>query len=253
MQNKVFYLEKLFQVQQELHDILIEVSHGLNQFYLDPDSWEVSMKRDASPVTTADHYCHQLLCKRLEVLGFDIPIISEESSDVEMTQLKANPPEVYWLVDPLDGTSGFVNGTGHFAVNVALIYCMQPIAGWIAWPRVGMICWAFGDIVYRSGSFCFDVVRPESLEVVTSLRMKYRNIIFSSSGQNSRKKQVMFEVAQMLEKPVVFQLGSAIKFCAMFQGYGGFYPRLAGTCLWDLAAGQVLLRARGGDIFFLNG
>lgn len=253
MQSPNYYLQKLAGAKSQLNTILIEASHSLNTFYLEPESWTLAAKADESPVTTADHYCHDYLCSQLAQLGFEIPIISEENSDEEMAAFCIDPPDVYWLIDPLDGTSGFVKGTGHFAVNVALIYNKVPLAGWIAWPRTGLLCWAFGINSFDAGSLNFQVTEPESLQEIAALKKPDNTIIFSSSSQNRRKRRVMAAVLPVLDNPQVYSLGAAVKFCAMFQGYGDFYPRLAGTCLWDLAAGQVLLRARGGDIFCLDG
>jgi 3'(2'), 5'-bisphosphate nucleotidase len=43
-------------------------------------------------------------------------------------------------------------------------------------------------------------------------------------------------------------LGSAIKFCAVAEGRADLYPRLGPTCEWDIAAGQAVLTAAGGQV-----
>lgn len=254
MQNKTYYLDRMEAARPSLNSILVECSHLLNRYYLEPHSWESTKKDDDSLVTTADHACHEFLVEKLASLNFNIPIISEENSDTEMAEFRQNPPAVYWLIDPLDGTSGFVRGTGHFAINVALVHDTQAIAGWISWPRIGVVCWAFGDQVFSSGTFAFDVVEPESATYLLELRAQTSGlVVFSSASQAKRKKEVMEALAVVSDDIHICSLGAAVKFCAMFKGYGDIYPRLAGTCLWDLAAGQVLLKAKGGNIFRLDG
>ncbi|HBF07089.1 MAG TPA: hypothetical protein DHW71_15095 [Gammaproteobacteria bacterium] len=253
MQNVNYYLNQVSQIKNTLHEIMIEASHALNEFYLDPKTWDVSLKKDASPVTTADHHCHQLLTEQLTATGLNIPIISEENTEEETAAFKANPPEVYWLIDPLDGTSGFVKGTGHYAINLALIYNNTPIAGWITWPRTGLLCWAYGFQSFTSGCSSFDVEQPESIEHLVALKKQHPLVIYSSSTQNVRKLKVVESLKPIITDEAIVNLGAAVKFCALFQGYGDVYPRLGSTCLWDLAAGQVLLKARGGDIFRLDG
>jgi len=247
------YFQKLSNVKNQLHKLLIEAAHLLNNFYLDPASWDVAHKIDDTVVTTADHSIHALLTARLEQFGFNIPVISEECTAEEFAAFTAKPPAVYWLIDPLDGTYGFVRGTGHFAVNVALIYKTQAIAGWIAWPRVGWVCWAFGDKSYDSGAFSFPVREPESIESLIQLVQQPNPRVLVSSSRMKRKQWIVDGLTQHFGVPAVSSLGAAIKFCAMFRGYGDLYPRLAGTCLWDIAPGQVLLRARGGEIYRLDG
>ena len=65
-----------------------------------------------------------------EVLGqTGITILSEE--DVETKRLSE---EKVWIVDPLDGTTDFVNRTGEFTIMVGLVEKQKSILGLIYWP-----------------------------------------------------------------------------------------------------------------------
>src|SRR5436190_13555134 len=90
---------------------------------------EVYEKKDGSPVTRADHQSHLFLKENLERLTPHIPVISEE--DESSWDIK-NP--LYWLIDPLDGTKGFVAKTGEFCINIALMKDHHPILGIIHIP-----------------------------------------------------------------------------------------------------------------------
>src|SRR5690606_34084866 len=81
--------------------------------------FDVSQKADSSPLTVADMRSHEIIVTALRALTPDIPILSEEASEVPFTQRAAWPR--YWLVDPLDGTKEFVSRNGEFTVNIALI------------------------------------------------------------------------------------------------------------------------------------
>ena len=77
---------------------------------------EFVQKGDGSPVTEADKRSHELLKAGLEKLTPDIPVISEE--DENSWKIKS---KLYWLIDPLDGTKGFIYKTGDCCSNIALV------------------------------------------------------------------------------------------------------------------------------------
>ena len=81
------------------------------------DDFCVEIKDDDSPITLADHLADNVIRKILKLNFPEIPIVSEESH----SDLNVVTGEVYFLVDPLDGTKEFIKKTGDFTVNIALI------------------------------------------------------------------------------------------------------------------------------------
>src|SRR3712207_4511879 len=81
--------------------------------------YEVVEKADQSPLTEADLATHRTILDGLRQLTPDLPILSEESSDIPFA--KRSQWHEYWLVDPLDGTREFISRNGEFTVNIALI------------------------------------------------------------------------------------------------------------------------------------
>ncbi len=91
---------------------------------------EVTFKSDDSPVTKADVAVSRLLEKALPQI-VDIPVLSEENQpDTPIWR----DWETYWLVDPIDGTRHFINGSGEFCICIALIHRNQAIFGLIGAP-----------------------------------------------------------------------------------------------------------------------
>ena len=80
-------------------------------------------KSDDSPVTAADLSSNGAV--KSVLAGTGLPILSEEDADISG---RAAAPAV-WIVDPLDGTSDFVDRTGEFTVMVALVSGGVPVAG----------------------------------------------------------------------------------------------------------------------------
>ena len=83
----------------------------------------VDQKEDHSPLTQADRNAHLKILSQLEQTSF--PILSEEGKHLSFEERKKW--NLFWLVDPLDGTKEFVKRNGEFTVNIALIEKGIPI------------------------------------------------------------------------------------------------------------------------------
>jgi len=104
-----------------------------------------SLKNNKEPITEADIQSNQIIEKILSNSGY--PILSEESKDLLEKRLDANK---IWIVDPLDGTTDFVNKTGEFTIMIALVEKNIPIMGVISHPSQKTIYVAQkGDGTYR--------------------------------------------------------------------------------------------------------
>ena len=109
----------------------------------------VRVKQDGSPVTEADLAADDIVCAALGTTTPGIPVISEERFE---GRFDLPPDRPFWLVDPLDGTREFVNRTGEFTVNIALIDNRRPVFGMVGVPTAGEnICGqgGAGRMVYR--------------------------------------------------------------------------------------------------------
>ena len=103
------------------------------------DTW-VRAKADGSPVTGVDLAADAILRDGLKALDPAIPYLSEEH-EIPAYEVRRRWSR-YWLVDPLDGTKEFVNRTGEFTVNVALIEDGAPVLGVVAAPATGLLYYA---------------------------------------------------------------------------------------------------------------
>ena len=84
---------------------------------------EVSIKDDNSPVTKADLEISRIATNQLSKIFPNDKIISEEN----VTNLNEIDVTKYWLIDPIDGTREFINKSGFFTINFALISNNKPI------------------------------------------------------------------------------------------------------------------------------
>jgi 3'(2'), 5'-bisphosphate nucleotidase len=90
--------------------------------------YETSTKHDDSPITEADLKSNEIIKRILSKTNHQI--LSEEDTDDQSRLLQ----DVIWIVDPLDGTSDFIDQTGEFTVMIALVKNKKPILGVIGWP-----------------------------------------------------------------------------------------------------------------------
>ncbi len=111
-------------------DIAIKAAQEASNVILDiyQKDYNTFTKTDDSPVTDADLKSNKIINEILSNTKYSI--LSEEDVDDQSRLSK----DMIWIVDPLDGTSDFIDKTGEFTVMIALIQNKKPILGVIAWP-----------------------------------------------------------------------------------------------------------------------
>ncbi|HUD10255.1 MAG TPA: 3'(2'),5'-bisphosphate nucleotidase CysQ, partial [Candidatus Saccharimonadales bacterium] len=117
-------LDPVVEIAREAGQAVLEIYAGGN--------FQTTYKADKSPLTQADLAANDIIIKRLHSLTPSIPIISEESLDIETSNRQTSA--VIWLVDPLDGTKEFINKNGEFTVNIGLIQAGVPVLGVVYAP-----------------------------------------------------------------------------------------------------------------------
>lgn len=113
---------------------IMDIYHG---------QFTVHTKSDNSPFTIADTSTEQKILQFLHHHTPNIPVYAEESFEIMPYPM----PDIFWLVDPIDGTKGFVNRNNFFTINIGLVYNKTPVFGVIYEPqnRDIFIGFAWGD------------------------------------------------------------------------------------------------------------
>ena len=117
--DKISELDIAINAAKKAEKAILEVYQG---------DFKISQKKDDSPVTDADIKSNEAIKEILSQT--EHMILSEEDKDDLNRLLK----DTIWIVDPLDGTSDFIDKTGEFTVMIALIKNKKPILGVIGWP-----------------------------------------------------------------------------------------------------------------------
>ena len=202
-----------------------------------------SQKSDSSPLTQADLRAHELIVRELSRLTPDVPILSEEASDIDFAV--RSRWDRYWLVDPLDGTREFLSRNGEFTVNIALIERHQPAFGVVHVPVRDVDYWG------QPGVGAWRRVGTASPEVITVARTLGATVRIA--GSRSHRGNSLEGFLEHVGAHEFVEMGSSLKFCLIAEGGADVYPRLGPTSEWDTAAGHAVLGGAGGFVLRLDG
>lgn len=201
---------------------------------------EIFEKTDGSPVTQADTQSHVFLKENLEMLTPQIPVISEE--DENSWTIKS---ALYWLVDPLDGTKGFISKTGEFSINIALMKDNKPILGIIHIPLTHETFYGYEGKARR-------LCKGETVTLHTRpLPTHDMLLLVGGYGKKYKKQEDFFLRTYPITK--IQRIRSAIKFTLIASGKADLYVRFEDCREWDTAAGHALVEAAGGSMTNLDG
>ncbi|MBA4786782.1 MAG: 3'(2'),5'-bisphosphate nucleotidase CysQ [Brevundimonas sp.] len=213
----------------------------------------VETKSDDSPVTQADRAAEALILERLAALYPGVQTVAEEA--VAESGAPAQAEDWFWLIDPLDGTKGFVRGGEAFTVNIALIHAGRPVAGVVTAPATATT-WRTG----APGQGAFRRQFGEQQEGEAHSGAEWRPIKVRdrpAEGMALLSHSVTDEEAARLAARhgcTRWQgTDSSLKFCLIAEGRFDAYPRSGPTSEWDTAAGQAVLEAAGGRVLADDG
>jgi 3'(2'), 5'-bisphosphate nucleotidase len=212
----------------------------------------VETKPDCTPVTVADRESEEQILKGLERVAPGVAVIAEEQRAAGRTPSIAG---TFFLVDPLDGTKGFIRGRSEFTINIALVEERRPVFGLVYAPALADFSVTLGPqlaaharispqaIVARLADCGLRPIHtrapdPSALRALTS-----------QSHLNDATRRVLDSYGVVERRA----LASSLKFALIARGEADLYVRVAPTNEWDTAAGHAVLAAAGGTVTTLDG
>ena len=222
--------------------ISLTIEAGNTVISLQSNAPDYSTKKDKTPVTEADKASNKIIVSSLEKLTPNIPILSEESKEVPFSERKKWSK--YWLIDPLDGTRDFIEGSRDFCISIALIEKNYPIFGLIYSP--------FNKIHYYRlpEESSIKLVDDVCYKLHTQKPIRWENIVIGRYSTNNKQLQKHLRSKTNFE---TFRIGSALKFCLIAEGIYHYYPKFGLCSEWDTAAGVCILEGAGGKVLDLQG
>jgi len=228
--------------------IRITVAAGREILSVYEQSYQIENKADGSPVTTADLRAHELIVRELSVLTPNIPVLSEESSNIVASErLRWS---AFWLVDPLDGTKEFIKRNGEFTVNIALVEKHRPMIGVVHTPVGGSTYYA------ATGQGAWRIEGHHAPTAIKSRRYDGGAARMVASRSHLGAAVIAFRDTLLAESGLPVEsvnMGSSLKVCLVAEGEADVYPRLGLTSEWDTAAADCVLNEAGGAVIDLDG
>lgn len=206
-------------------------------------------KGDGSPLTTADLAADRVIRAGLAEALPEIPVVSEEAVSHHLEDGTAR----FILVDPLDGTKEFCNGTGEFTVNLALIEQGRPVVGAVYAPAMGLL-WSGhegGGAELRSAKPGEPLGKAEMRRIAVRAPREGGSLWAVASRSHFDPATEAFLKECEIEETT--SIGSSLKFCLVAQGEADVYARFSPTMAWDTAAGHAVLDAAGGCVCEVDG
>ena len=207
----------------------------------------INTKDDSEPVTAADLIVNDLIIKRInkKYKEVDWNILSEENVKTVSENLDVNSKWM-WVLDPLDGTKDFIQGTENYAMHLALNYEKKPCIGLVLIPEK--------DELWITDSKNVWCETKDGLTRKTCLQNKKQledmTIVTSKNHRNETLRNLINKIGF---KKVNVMGSIGCKVASILRGECDIYiccslPGKSSPKDWDFAAPEAILRAAGGAI-----
>ena len=216
-----------------------KAAKGLIRDFGEVENLQVSRKGPADFVSTADLHAQKILREELGKARPDFGFLMEEADNAADTSGK---PE-RWIVDPLDGTSNFLHGLGHWAISIAaerageiiaaLVY--DPIKNESFWAEKGMGAYSHSKRLRVSG-------RRDFADCLIATGAPFKGVMHRSPHFVKELEAIMPQVAGIRRYGA-----AALDLAYVAAGrFDGFWE--TGLSAWDCAAGVLLVKEAGGFV-----
>ena len=199
------------------------------------------------PVTLADLKVNEVIIERINKRYKDIDweILSEENVKIDSKNYKSHSKWI-WVLDPLDGTKDFIQGTNNYAMHLALNYEQKPYIGIVLIPENNELWISNGEKVWCEK-------RDRSIIKLYPSKNKSLKemILVTSKNHNNETLKTLIQKIHFSEVRVMGSIGC--KITSIVRGESDLYiclslPRKSSPKDWDFAAPEAILKAAGGAI-----
>ena len=207
----------------------------------------VKSKNNEDPVTLADLKVNEKIIKGINQnkRNFNWEILSEENVKIESNSCNRGA-DFLWVLDPLDGTKDFIQGTENYAMHLALNFKQKPIIGLVLIPNRNELWIANGKKVWcenREGNYL-------SNNLSNNKSLKEMIIVTSKNHRNNTLENLINRI-NFKKKITMGSIGC--KIASILRGESDIYiclslPGQTTPKDWDFAAPEAILKAAGGAI-----
>ncbi len=211
----------------------------------------IKNNNNQDPVTLADLEVNELIIKRIKekYVNINWAILSEESVKIRNGCIDTDA-EWLWILDPLDGTKDFIQGTENYAMHLALNYKQKPILGVVLIPERDELWISHGDKLFcenREGL-------RKKINISDNTNLKDMSVVTSKNHRNKILKELIYKINF---KKIIVMGSIGCKVASIIRGESDIYislslPGQSSPKDWDFASPEAILRAAGGAITTLD-
>ena len=244
-------LEELRKISWDSADVLMAYARGEEPPYGFPKTLNVEEGGDG-PVSAADMAVNELLISGLKdnLTYKEWDILSEETSKEKAFNESSYKKDWCWILDPLDGTKDFLQGSENYAVHIALAHKQNPKIGIVLIPEKNEL-W-FGIVGNGAWYENRDGIKNH---ISFSERVEISELVLVSSKNHQQKN--LANLVSSLCFAETKKIGSVgCKVASILRGESDVYISLSGKTSpkdWDMAAPSVLIEAAGGGVSHADG
>ncbi len=206
------------------------------------------------PVTSADLKVNEVIIQRINEKYKDISweILSEENVKIDSKNYDASANWI-WILDPLDGTKDFIQGTSNYAMHLALNYKQNPYIGIVLIPEKNELWISKGDEVWCERNDR-TIIEPKLNNFCKNKSLKEMVLVTSKNHNN----EILKKLIKKIKFNEVITMGSiGCKIASILRGESDLYiclslPGKSSPKDWDFAAPAAILKAAGGAITDLD-
>ncbi len=207
------------------------------------------------PVSAADLAVNQWLLEGLAQAFPAVPwtLLSEETAKQQLTEGVPLDAEWLWILDPLDGTKDFLQGTGEYAVHLALVHGQEVVLGVVLLPEPEEL-W-FGLLGGGAPRAWRENRRGERFAPALSSRSRLPELVLvASRNHRDQRLEALLTDLALGDSRAIGSVGG--KVAMILRGEADLYLSLSGRSApkdWDMAAPEAVLRAAGGAFSHADG
>ena len=198
---------------------------------------KITIKADKSPVTDGDLAVDELLNTKIKSFTPNIPIISEETVDLNINIKKED--KTFWLIDPIDGTRDYISKKDEYTLNAALIIDLKPAIGIVYAPAKNRLFFSYGK------NLAYEINYGK--RTVLDCKKVNKNEIIGLENSGTTPIEVL-DIYKECKVSQTIKMSSSLKFCILAAGEADIYAAKARAFEWDIAAGHAVLEHAGGFI-----
>ena len=241
-------IDNLRSLSWEAADILLYYANIIKK--LEQKNEILKNKNNDDPVTLADLEVNELIINRINQTYQDTnwEILSEENFKIQSNYF--NNVDWLWVLDPLDGTKDFIQGTQNYAMHLALNYKRKPYIGIVLIPEKDELWISYEEKIWcenRDGN-----IRKQNMSETNILE---KMTIVTSKNHRNQKLKDLIEKIHFKKSIVMGSIGC--KVASIIRGESDIYialslPGKTAPKDWDFAAPEAILKAAGGSITNIN-